>query len=443
MATLAVPPATGPVEVVLDVPPSKSLHQRALLLAVLGDRGAATDLVARGPVPEDVVRFAAALSGLVGRVVPPVGTVLGAVGDDGALEGGRDRRRLDLGMNGTGLRLAVTAAGLRPLGARTLLTGRPRLRARPHDVLLRALARLGAHARRRPTGALRALGRRWDRHDVAMAADRSSQPASALLLNAPRQGGLALTLVGKGVSRGYLALTEHVLAAFGCPVATRGPVRVVAAGAPRCARFVVEPDASSAAVWWAAAAVTGGRARVRGLGAGSAQPDVAALAVLTRFGARVEAGPDGDAVVVGPARLVGAGEVDLRDSPDLAPLVAALAAGADGETRVVGAPHLRDKESDRIETAVAAVRALGGDADGTDDGFVVRGRPLVGGVVRVAGDHRLALAFGVLGLRVAGVVLAGVEAVAKSYPGFPAVLAAVAGGATGAHGERDRSPPAP
>lgn len=126
MATLAVPPATGPVEADLDVPPSKSLHQRALLLSVLGDRGEATDLVARGPVPDDVVRFAAALAGLVGRPVPAVGTVRGAVGDDGALEGGRDRRRVDLGMNGTGLRLAVTAAGLRPVGARTLLTGRDR-----------------------------------------------------------------------------------------------------------------------------------------------------------------------------------------------------------------------------------------------------------------------------------------------------------------------------
>ena len=438
VATLAVPPASGPLDVTLDVPPSKSIHQRALLLAVLGDRGATTDLVAHGPVPEDVRRLAGALAGLVGRPVAPTGPVAGAVGSngdlDGDLDGGRDRVRCDLGMNGTGLRLAIAAAGLRPVGARTLLTGRPRLRARPHGVLLRALGRLGAHAHRRLTGAVRVLGARWDRHDVALPADRSSQPASALLLNAPRQGGLAMTLVGPGVSRGYLALTEQVLAAFGCPVTTRGPTRVVAAGSPRCPRFVVEPDASSAAVWWAAAALTAGRARVRGLGPASAQPDAALLGVLVRMGARVETGPDGDAVVTGPVRCRGAGEVDLRDAPDLAPLVAALAAGAEGETRVVGAPHLRDKESDRIATAVAAVVALGGDAEGTADGFVVRGRALRGGNVAVAGDHRLALAFGVLGLVVPGVALVGVEAVAKSYPGFSAVLRAVA------LGERDPSP---
>ena len=134
-------------------------------------------------------------------------------------------------------------------------------------------------------------------------------------------------------------------------------------------------------------------------------------------------------------------DLNLRDRPDLAPLVAALAAGADGVTRVVNAPHLADKESDRIATAVAAVTAVGGDARPAPDGFVVTGRTLRGGPVAVAGDHRIALGFGVLGLAVPGITLGGVEAVAKSYPGFPAVLAAVAGGAGPAAGPVDVAPP--
>jgi hypothetical protein len=434
VATLAVPPATGPVEVVLDVPPSKSLHQRALLLAVLGDRGAATDLVARGPVPEDVVRFAAALSGLVGRVVPPVGTVLGAVGDDGALEGGRDRRRLDLGMNGTGLRLAVTAAGLRPLGARTLLTGRPRLRARPHDVLLRALARLGAHARRRPTGALRALGRRWDRHDVAMAADRSSQPASALLLNAPRQGGLALTLVGKGVSRGYLALTEHVLAAFGCPVATRGPVRVVAAGAPRCAvrrgaRRVVRGGL-----------VGRGGAHGRLRARARARPGVGAArrgdARRARADGRVRRdGPGGRRGRHGPRAVPGRGRGrPARRAGPRAPRGGARGGGRRRDAcRGRAAPA---RQGGPHQGGVAAGRALGATPRHRRRLSCAAGRPGASSAWRAT---TIALAFGVLGLRSRGVLRGGRQV----DPGFPAVLAAVAGGATGAHGERDRSPPAP
>jgi 3-phosphoshikimate 1-carboxyvinyltransferase len=139
-------------------------------------------------------------------------------------------------------------------------------------------------------------------------------------------------------------------------------------------------------------------------------------------------GPDGP--------LLGAGDVDLRDAPDLAPLVGALAAGADGTTRVVGAPHLRSKESDRVASVVAAVRALGGDAEERPDGFVVRGRRLCGGAVTVRGDHRLALAFGVVGLAVPGVVLVGAEAVSKSWPGFLAALARAAEDGVGAPGGR-------
>jgi 3-phosphoshikimate 1-carboxyvinyltransferase len=215
---------------------------------------------------------------------------------------------------------------------------------------------------------VRVLAGPWARHEVALPAGVSSQFASALLLAAPRAGGLVLRLVGEAVSDAYLRLTTATMARFGVPVAEEGATWRVAPGAPRATRLVVEADASSAAVWWAAAAR--------------------------------------------------AGDVDLRATPDLAPLVAALAADAVGETRIVRTPHLRWKESDRIATLVEAVRSVGGDAEERDDGLVVRGRPLTGGRVVVRGDHRIALAFGVLGLAVPGVALEGAEAVEKSYPGF-------------------------
>jgi len=430
VADLTVPLARAPVSGRFEVPPSKSIHQRALALAALS--GAETEIVAPGRLPGDVVVLARALSAMAGREVPAVGGVPGSWGEEG-LGSHRRSLRLDLAANGTGARLSIALAALRPAGARTLVTGTPRLRARPQRPLLAALERLGANAHRKSTGAVRVVARPLSTRPVAIDATLSSQHASALLLVAPRIGGLDLRLVGPPVSRAYLALTVESLEDFGIAVHADAERIVVEPGAPRAARVVVvEPDASSAAVWWAAAAISGGDVVVAGLPASTSQPDAALLPVLERMGARVGRTEAGEARVRGPrCRLLGAGDVDLRDAPDLAPLVAALAAGAEGETRVVGAPHLAHKESDRIATCVAAVRAVGGDASEAEGGFVVHGRPLRGGRVRVAGDHRLALAFGVLGLAAEGVVLAGAEAVEKSWPGFAGDLHAAAADGSG------------
>jgi 3-phosphoshikimate 1-carboxyvinyltransferase len=426
-----VEPARAPLAVRLSVPPAKSLQQRALALALLAD-GRST-IVAGGAPAGDSVALAAALSSIAGRDVPPAGDVDGAWTAAGL---GPSRRSLvlDLRRNATGLRLSLVLAALRPPGARTLLRGDPRLLERPHGPLLRALTRLGAVAHRRRSGAIRVVARPLALEPISLDASASSQFATALLLGAPRMGGIDLRLVGRPVSQGYLDLTLAALAAFSVPVVVTpaGPHAaasrfVVPAAVPRATRFVVEPDASSAAVWWAAAAMAGGAAEVEGLPADTRQPDAALLPVLSRMGATVERTPAGEARVRASGdRLVGAGDVDLRASPDLAPLVAALAAGASGRTRVVHAPHLRLKESARIAACVAAVRAVGGAAEEAADGFVVDGGDLHGGVVDVRGDHRIALAFGALGLRVEGVVLGGAEAVEKSYPGFLEVLAAVA-----------------
>jgi 3-phosphoshikimate 1-carboxyvinyltransferase len=415
----------APVRGRFRVPPSKSLAQRALALAVLAE--GRSEVVSEGVPSGDVLRLASALGVLAGRDVPPSGTVDGAFVEDG-LGSGRDRRRLDLGMNATGFRLCVALATLRPAGARTLVTGAPRLRARPHGPLERALGRLGAHVRRRDSGAVRVLGGGWRAHEVAVPADVSSQFATALLIAAPRAGGLALRLVGEAVSDAYLRLTVATMARFGVAPALDGDVWHVAARPPCAARVVVEADASSAAVWWAAAARTGGRVEVEGLPADSAQADLALLDVLRRMGVRVRTTDRGLVEVTGPGGpLRAAGDVDLRATPDLAPLVAALSADAEGETRIVRTPHLRFKESDRIASVVEAVRAVGGEASPTEDGLRVLGRPLRGGRVEVRGDHRIALAFGVVGLTVPGVVLDGAEAVEKSWPGFLEALAGAAG----------------
>jgi 3-phosphoshikimate 1-carboxyvinyltransferase len=416
VATRSVRPSRAPIAGRFSVPPSKSVQQRALVLAVLAD--GESDIRAAGEPSHDVVLLASALSALAGRDVPASGRVGGAWTEQG-LGGHRRPLTLRLGANATGFRASMALGALRPEGATTLLTGDRRLLERPHGALARALRALGVPVKRRRSGSYRVVARRARRREVGLDASGSSQPATALLLAAPRLGGLTLSLEGEPASRAYLRLTLDALAAFGVRAETDGRRVAVPAGAPRAARMDVESDASSAAAWWAAAALTGGEACVAGLPASTSQPDAALLPVLERMGARVDRTAAGEALVRGPGgRLRGAGDVDLRATPDLAPLVAALAAGAEGETRVVNAPHLVAKESDRVATAVAAVTALGGDAVPASDGFLVRGRPLRGGTVRASGDHRVAIAFGVLGLAVEGVAIEGAEAASKSWPGF-------------------------
>jgi len=104
--------------------------------------------------------------------------------------------------------------------------------------------------------------------------------------------------------------------------------------------------------------------------------------------------------------------------PDLAPTVAVLALFADGVSRIHGVPHLRLKESDRIEALAAGIAALGGEAETAEDGLTIRPRPLHGGAIDPRGDHRMAMAFAVAGLRVPGTTVLDPACVAKSYPGF-------------------------
>lgn len=244
--------APEPVRGARRVPASKSLHQRALLLAALSERETRLEGSASTPAGDDVRRLGAALEALGPRWV------------DGALGASRQRVAVDLGLGATGFRYAMAAASLRPAGAVTLVRGRPPLLARPHAVLRRALDALGGHVKRRHSGAMRVLGGGVRGRPLSVASDISSQYASALLLIAPRIGGLELTLPDRPVSRPYLALTIQVLQAFGVPVEVEGldgpGGRItVAAAAPALEVFSVEADASCAAPWWAAAALTGGR----------------------------------------------------------------------------------------------------------------------------------------------------------------------------------------
>jgi 3-phosphoshikimate 1-carboxyvinyltransferase len=281
-------------------------------------------------------------------------------------------------------------------------------------------------------GALRALGAAVDGDHlpltiesggliggrVAVAADVSSQFASGLLMAAPAmRDGLRLELTSATVSRPYLELTVDVMRAFGAGVDVDGQrAFVVGPGGYRAITYSVEPDASAASYFFAAAAICGGRVTVQGLGSGSHQGDLRFVELLGRMGAEVE--QTGAATTVIGARPLHGIEADMSDLSDTAATLAVTAAFASTPTRVTGIGFTRDKESDRVGGVVTELRRLGIDAAEEADGFVVRPGPFRPGRVETYDDHRMAMSFALVGLRVPGIEIAEPGCVAKTLPGF-------------------------
>lgn len=415
-----ITPLDQPPDVEVEVPGSKSLTNRALLCAAL----------ARGRTRLEGVLFADDTEAMMGTVA-----ALGAT-----LEVDRARRRvvveglggpprprpgtrLDARMSGTTGRFVLPVAAT--AGTEIVVDGHPQLRARPLAPLVDALTDLGATvtAVGEPGRLPLAVRGPLTGSRVRLPADVSSQFVSGLLLAGPLLArGLTVELTTEPVSAPYLDLTVATMQAFGARVERpRATLFVVSGGGyTGRGRHLVEPDASAASYFLAAAAVTGGRVTVRGLGRRSLQGDVTFAEVLARMGARVRLTDDEIEVRGDTLRGV---DVDLADLSDTAPTLAVVAACAEGTTRVRGIGFVRGKESDRIAAPVRELRRCGVDAIELDDGFEIRGGAAPhGAVIRTYDDHRMAMAFAVLGLVVPGIRICDPGCVAKTFPDFFTVL---------------------
>jgi 3-phosphoshikimate 1-carboxyvinyltransferase len=407
----------GPVDLALNAPPSKSLTHRALVAASLADGPS----ILYDPLLADDTRLT--IAGLVrlGATIEVGDRVVGVEGAGGPLAGG-DGAVLDCGNSGTTLRLLASVAALGD--APVTLTGSVRMQERPVGPLGTALEALGAMVRysvRAGVPPLEVAGPLRG-GEVAVDGGVSSQFASSLLLAAPLMpDGLVLRLASPPVSRSYLDLTVGVMARFGAGVDRRGYERfAVSPGGYTGRAYAVEGDWSSASYLFALAAALGGRTTVRNLDPVSAQGDRRFVGALAAMGCRVSAGPDGVTVERdGPLHGI---ECEMSSAPDSVMTLAALAALAEGPTRISGVAHLRHKESDRLAVTADRLRILGAGAEVEEDTLVVVPAPLHGGSIDPAGDHRTAMAFAVLGLAIGGVEIEDPGCVAKSWPGFWSTL---------------------
>jgi 3-phosphoshikimate 1-carboxyvinyltransferase len=385
--------------ITLDVPSSKSLTQRALVLAALAP---GRSLIERPLECDDSQVLRRALRALGARIEErPDGWEVEGVA---TLQG--PRAPLHLGNAGTAVRFC-TGLSLLATGPVTI-DGDPAMRRRPMQGLLDALAQLGARVEEHglahcPPVTIHPPPSGGDRPAVVrLDPAGTSQPLSALLLTAPRlDGGLEIHVEGTLPSAPYVALTLEALAAFGAEVRQSGPRFRVRPGGLRPTRYEVEGDHSSASYPLAAGWLTGREVTVRNV-----RPD-------SRQGDRIFADLLGRLETPAPRTF------SLRDTPDIAPTLATCALFASGETSLTGLSHLRIKESDRLAVLARGFRQVGADLDETGDGLTIRQAPLHGEVtLDPAADHRMAMCFGLLGLRLQSIRITDHDCVNKSYPGY-------------------------
>jgi len=414
------PTALRPVDATVALPGSKSLTNRYLVLSAVAGQPSRL----RSPLrSRDTLLMAAAVSALGAAVQDVPGE--GPFGDDWLVTPAPVRGDTDVacGLAGTVMRFLPPLAAL--AGGDVRFDGDPRARERPMGPVIDALRALGVEVSDDGRGGLpfTVHGRGAVRGgELAVDATASSQFVSGLLLVGARfEQGLTLRHVGSPIpSQPHVAMTVEALRDVGVVVDDSEPdVWRVEPGEIGGLDVAVEPDLSNATPFLAAAVVTGGRVTVPGWPQWTTQAGDAMRDLLDQMGADVSLERDG-LTVRGTGELYGI-EADLHDAGELTPTVAALAALADSPSRLSGVAHLRGHETDRLAALARELNDLGGDVTETDDGLVIRPKPLRGGVFHTYDDHRLATAGALVGLRVPGVQVENVDTTAKTLPGFTAL----------------------
>jgi 3-phosphoshikimate 1-carboxyvinyltransferase len=337
-------------------------------------------------------------------------------------KGGRlfaPRFPIPVGNAGTTLRFLLSLAAL--ADGPVVLEGSARIAERPVQDLLDALSAMGVRTEFR-TGVPRYVvhGGKLDGGDVHMRSDKSSQFLTSLLMVSPyARSDVRIVVEGRLSSASYVRITEDVMNRFGVVPdhdPSGGSFHVRAGATYRPARIEIEADASGASYPFAIAAITGGEVLAERIHRSSLQGDIGFLEVLRRMGCEAEETSEG-VLVRRKGRLCGV-ECDMNVMPDVVPSLVAVALFAEGPTVIHNVAHLRYKESDRLTGLADELRTLGAEIEVLDDGLRITPSTLHGAALDPHDDHRLAMSFAVIGLRVPGISVKNPGCVTKSFPRF-------------------------
>ncbi|RPI87506.1 MAG: 3-phosphoshikimate 1-carboxyvinyltransferase [Planctomycetaceae bacterium] len=411
---IEITPVDGRVEGSIRPPGSKSITNRALIIAalargtsqlsgVLDSQDTRVMLESLGRLGLRLMHHAAAarveIEGCAGHPPAPLAD-------------------LWLENSGTSIRFLTALCALGH--GRYRLDGNQRMRERPLGDLVEALAQLGGNARcefdnRCPP--VTVFGQGLAGGTARVPGKISSQYLSALLMAAPSAARpTRLEVAGGLVSEPYVDMTLRVMEAFGVTVLQPAPG--VFESTPqeyKAQAYAIEPDATAASYFFAIAAITGGRVTVEGLSRGALQGDVRFVDVLAQMGCLVEETPGGLTVTGGPLRGI---DVDMNAISDTAQTLAAVAPFAVGPTRIRNIAHVRHKETDRIAAMAAELRKLGQRVEEFADGLEIHPAPITPALIETYDDHRMAMSFALVGLKAPGVKIADPGCTAKTYPNY-------------------------
>jgi 3-phosphoshikimate 1-carboxyvinyltransferase len=412
--------SSKPINAVVRVPGSKSLTNRALLLAALAD---GTTLLKNTLFSDDSIYFAHALQTLGFDIfLKPEDVSMEVSGLGGSIPS--KEAALFIGNAGTAARF-LTAFLTLGTGS-FVVDGDSRMRERPIGDLLDALTQLGADVEaidtHQPTicppikvSASELMGGK-----TKIAGNISSQFLSALLMIAPyAKKAVEIEITTELNSKPYIDLTLSTMAEFGVEVDRDkykrffiNPTRYIARS-----QFIIESDASSASYFFAAPAICGGSVRVENINRKSKQGDIGFLSIIEKMGCEVKEN-DNSIEVIGPKQLFGV-DIDMRDISDTAQTLAAIAPFASSPTHIYGIASARVKETDRISATCTELRRIGVQVDEHEDGLTIYpAHEFRSALIQTYSDHRMAMAFSLIGLRVPGVYIENPECVSKTFPDF-------------------------
>jgi 3-phosphoshikimate 1-carboxyvinyltransferase len=422
----------GPLRGSVRPPGSKSLTNRALVCACLAD---GRSELRRASFSDDAWSMIRGLQALGVKVeARERDAVLSLHGARGTVPA--DEADINVGNAGAPMRF-LTALACLGFG-RYRLDGSPRMRERPIGGLVDALRTIGAgvdYEQHEGYPPIVVLAHGLAGGEVVFDGLPSSQFLSALLMVAPYAArDVMIRVEGHVPSQPYVDMTIDVMRHFGIELLAEEPGRFIIPASQRylATTLDIEPDASAAAYFWAAAAITGGAVRVEGLTRESRQGDVRFADVLAQMGCTVEADEAG-VTLIGPqtGRLTGV-DVDLNDMPDAVQTLAVVALLADGPTTIRNVANLRIKETDRIAALAAELAKLGARVNARADGLtIVPPATIRCAQINTYDDHRMAMSFALAGLAVEGIVIRNAACVSKSFPDYFDALSALMQGGRG------------
>lgn len=419
--TRKITPCTRPVDTVVDLPGSKSITNRALLLAALANG----ESILRGVLDSDDTR---AMIGALTALGVPIDFDCAASIARVAGHGGFfvPNARVDVASSGTTARFLTAALALSP--GRYTIDGSPQMRRRPLGDLIGALAMLGAktdssggYLPLTTGGFITPSGKSLS---CQVSGSISSQFLSALLMAAPLAGDrVDIAVTEPIVSRPYIEMTAAMIRAFGCDPGTDNTLTrfVIPRGTAYQARvYDIEPDASAASYFFALAAILGGKVTVPRLTRSALQGDVGFVDCLAAMGCAVIEETNALTIRRDVNRPLKGIDIDMNAISDTAQTLSVVALFAEGPTRIRRIVHVRAKETDRISAVVSQLRRLGAVVEEFEDGLLItpcrekyRGAP-----IETFDDHRMAMSFALAGLAIPGVEIENPGCVAKTFPDF-------------------------